>query len=39
MVENTDKIMNNSLWIGVYPGMTRPKLEYMVEKIREGVKS
>lgn len=34
-LENTDKIMNNSLWIGVYPGMTRPKLEYMVEKIRE----
>ena len=34
-LENTDRIMNNALWIGVYPGMTRQKLEYMVEKIRE----
>ena len=31
---NTDRIMNNSLWIGVYPGITKEKLEYMVDAIR-----
>lgn len=34
-LENTEKIMNNSLWIGVYPGMTPDKLDYMISKIRE----
>ena len=34
---NTDKLMNDSLWIGVYPGMTEEKLSYMAEKIREYV--
>ena len=32
---NTDKIMNNSFWVGVYPGMTDEKLDYMIAKIRE----
>lgn len=32
---NTDTIMNNSLWIGLYPGMGRDKLDYMIEAIRE----
>jgi len=31
---NTDKIMNDSFWIGVYPGMTPEKLAYMAETIR-----
>jgi len=34
---NTDRIMNDSFWIGVYPGMTKQMLHYMVEKIREFV--
>lgn len=34
-LENTDKIMNDAFWIGVYPGMTREKLDFMAEKIRE----
>ncbi|MCQ2497630.1 MAG: lipopolysaccharide biosynthesis protein RfbH [Lachnospiraceae bacterium] len=34
-LENTDTIMNNAFWIGVYPGMTEEKLEYMVKKIKE----
>jgi len=31
---NTDKIMNDSLWIGVYPGMEGDALDYMVECVR-----
>ena len=34
---NTDLIMNNSLWIGVYPGMNEEKLNYMIEVIKEFV--
>ncbi|MBQ9457053.1 MAG: lipopolysaccharide biosynthesis protein RfbH [Bacilli bacterium] len=29
----TDEIMNNSFWIGVYPGMTHEMLDYMAEQI------
>lgn len=32
---NTDIIMNDTFWIGVYPGMTQPMLEMMVKTIRE----
>jgi len=31
---HTDDIMNNALWVGVYPGMTGAKLDYMIETIR-----
>ena len=31
---NTDKIMNDSLWIGLYPGMGAEKLDYMISTIR-----
>ncbi len=34
---NTDRIMNNTLWIGVYPGMTDEMLRYMVETIKQFV--
>ena len=33
----TDFIMNNTLWIGVYPGMTNEILEYMAAVIKEFV--
>lgn len=33
----TDFIMNNTLWIGVYPGMTNEMLEYMAAVIKEFV--
>ena len=33
-LHNTDKIMNDSFWIGVFPGMSKAKLDYMIETIR-----
>lgn len=36
---NTDIIMNDSLWIGVYPGMNQAKLDYMIGCIQEFVNS
>ncbi|MCQ2390467.1 MAG: lipopolysaccharide biosynthesis protein RfbH [Kiritimatiellae bacterium] len=32
---NTDKIMNDSFWIGLYPGMGDTRLDYMIKTIRE----
>lgn len=34
-LDNTDRIMNDVFWIGVYPGMSKAMLDYMVEKIGE----
>ena len=31
---HTDVIMNRALWIGVYPGMSLEKLDYMAESIK-----
>ena len=31
---NTDKIMNDSFWIGVYPGMDEGAISYMIDKIK-----
>ena len=33
----TDYIMNNSFWVGVYPGMTDEKIDYMAQIIKEAV--
>jgi CDP-6-deoxy-D-xylo-4-hexulose-3-dehydrase len=30
---NTDVVMNDSFWIGVYPGLTKEMLDFTVEKI------
>lgn len=37
-LENTDRIMNSSFWIGVYPGMTKEMLDHMIRSICEAVK-
>jgi len=29
-LENTDCVMNNLFWVGVYPGLTQEMLEYMI---------
>jgi len=34
-LKNTDKVMNDSFWVGVYPEMTEEKLQYIVDKIKE----
>lgn len=33
----TDKIMNDSFWVGLYPGMCQEAIAYMVQKIRQYV--
>lgn len=33
----TDQVMNNSFWIGVYPGMTDDMLRYMAKTIIEAI--
>jgi len=34
---NTDSIMNNSFWVGVYPGLTDEMIDDMAKVIREAV--
>lgn len=36
-LENTDFIMENAFWVGVYPGMTDEMIDYMAQIIREAV--
>ncbi len=33
-LENTETIMNDTFWVGVYPGLTGPMLEFMTETIK-----
>ena len=36
-LENTDRIMRDTFWVGVYPGMTDEMIDYMAERITEAV--
>ena len=36
-LSNTDRIMRDSFWIGVYPGMTDEMLDYMIQILKEAV--
>lgn len=36
-LEYTDRIMKDTFWVGVYPGLTEAKLTYMIESIRKVV--
>ena len=35
-LSNTDRIMTDTFWVGVYPGMTDEKIDYMAKVIKEG---
>ena len=37
-LENTEFIMNNTFWVGVYPGMTDKMIDYMAQVIKEALK-
>lgn len=34
-LENTEKVMNQAFWIGVYPGMDQKKMDYMIKMIHQ----
>ena len=34
---NTDRIMNDTFWIGVYPGMTDEMIDFMIKTIKEAL--
>ena len=34
-LKNTDKFMNDSFWIGIYPGLNEAHFNYMLEKIKK----
>ncbi len=36
-LKNTDRIMNNTFWVGVYPGMTEEMLRTMAKVIKESI--
>lgn len=38
-LENTDRIMRDTFWVGVYPGMTDEMLDYMAQTILEAVEA
>ena len=36
-LENTERIMRDTFWVGVYPGMTKEMLDYMADEIIKAV--
>ena len=38
-LESTDCIMNDTFWIGVYPGLEIAKLDYMIKSIKEFIQT
>ena len=36
-LENTDRILRDTFWVGVYPGMTDEMIDYMAKTIREAI--
>lgn len=36
-LENTDRIMKDTFWVGVYPGMTEEMIDYMIKVIKESL--
>ena len=38
-LENSDFVMNHVFWVGVYPGLSQPMLDYVIESFHELVKT
>ena len=38
-LDNTDLVAENTFWIGVWPGLSRSMLEYMVTSLKEILKN
>ena len=38
-LKNTDLIMNNSFWLGVWPGLSKDNLRYMFDSVKEFIDS
>ena len=36
-LSNTDRIMRDTFWVGVYPGMTDEMIDYMAETIKKAI--
>ena len=36
-LKNTDRIMRDTFWVGVYPELENQRLDYMIEKIKEAM--
>lgn len=36
---SADRVMNQTLWVGVYPGLGEPQFDYMAEKVQEFIDS
>lgn len=36
-LENTDRIMRDTFWVGLYPGMTDEMIDYMAKTIKEAI--
>jgi CDP-6-deoxy-D-xylo-4-hexulose-3-dehydrase len=37
-LKNSDFVMNQVFWVGVYPGLTKPMLDYMIQTFRDFAK-
>lgn len=37
-LEQTDRVVNNTFWIGVYPGLSDENISYMIEQVEKAVK-
>ncbi len=37
-LDNTDRIMNNTFWVGLYPGMTDEIIDYMAKILLEAIR-
>jgi CDP-6-deoxy-D-xylo-4-hexulose-3-dehydrase len=34
---NTDKIMNDTFWVGIYPALNETHMDYISDKLKEGL--